>query len=435
MKKLYLTLGLMIYFFASFSQTSDLKVISSAGDYFVGSEITLSWTLGEPVIETFENGGILLTQGFQQGDFWTTPEAYTLTLLANPDDIGAELTGSGDHFVGALVNITASEVQGYSFIGWSGNVEDLELLDDASEMITSFTMPDRDITFTANYQTIDYNVSVSIVPEGTGTITGDGLYNMGDIVTLTANAETGYEFLNWRIDGTVVSSDNPYIFTMPASDVALTAHFILEGVETYTLTLIAEPDDIGAVLTGSGNYEMGEVVSITASVVYGYAFVGWNGPIPDVALIDDPFAMVTSLVMPDRNVELIATYEPLFTLTLLVNPEGIGAITEGANEYFEGDFVEIATNTVDGYNFMGWTGDADDIALLADPSALSTSFTMPARDVTLTASYEEIPTYSVTLLANPDGIDALLTGEGNYIEGANVNISASAVIGYMFMDW
>ena len=66
-----------IAFFAAFvtilsrsliAQSIDRQVISSAGDYSDNGSIKVSWTLGEPVIETFTNGNITLTQGFQQPD-------------------------------------------------------------------------------------------------------------------------------------------------------------------------------------------------------------------------------------------------------------------------------------------------------------------------------------------------------------------------------
>ena len=49
-----------------FSQLSDHFVMASAGDYFIGSNATLSWTLGEPVIEYRTSDDHSLTQGFQQ---------------------------------------------------------------------------------------------------------------------------------------------------------------------------------------------------------------------------------------------------------------------------------------------------------------------------------------------------------------------------------
>jgi hypothetical protein len=46
----------------SFSQT----VLSTAGDHFQNGSAALSWTIGEPVINSLENGSVKLTQGFHQ---------------------------------------------------------------------------------------------------------------------------------------------------------------------------------------------------------------------------------------------------------------------------------------------------------------------------------------------------------------------------------
>lgn len=50
----------------SFSQSLSPSVISSAGAYFSGGGISLSWTLGETFTATLQNGSTILTQGQQQ---------------------------------------------------------------------------------------------------------------------------------------------------------------------------------------------------------------------------------------------------------------------------------------------------------------------------------------------------------------------------------
>ncbi len=50
---------------ATFSLSAQ-EVITAQGDYFTASNGSLSWTLGEPITETFSNGSNDLTQGFQQ---------------------------------------------------------------------------------------------------------------------------------------------------------------------------------------------------------------------------------------------------------------------------------------------------------------------------------------------------------------------------------
>jgi hypothetical protein len=43
------------------------QVISTAGDYASTADASISWTIGEPVTETFTSNNYILLQGFQQG--------------------------------------------------------------------------------------------------------------------------------------------------------------------------------------------------------------------------------------------------------------------------------------------------------------------------------------------------------------------------------
>jgi hypothetical protein len=48
------------------AQSLSPVVIASAGNYYQGSNASLSWTLGEVATETYTSGNVILTQGFQQ---------------------------------------------------------------------------------------------------------------------------------------------------------------------------------------------------------------------------------------------------------------------------------------------------------------------------------------------------------------------------------
>ena len=71
------------------------QVISSAGTTFTGTGVQLSWTIGEPVIETFTAGSTTLTQGFHQSKLTVTAiEPLSLTgidLSVYPNPVSAEL--------------------------------------------------------------------------------------------------------------------------------------------------------------------------------------------------------------------------------------------------------------------------------------------------------------------------------------------------------
>ena len=61
---------------------------------------------------------------------------------------------------------------------------------------------------------------------------GDGLYELYATATVAATAFSGYKFVNWTKDGTEVSRNNPYSFTV-TEDVELVANFVNNtGIET-----------------------------------------------------------------------------------------------------------------------------------------------------------------------------------------------------------
>lgn len=66
------------------------ETVSSAGNYHENAGISISWTLGEPVIETLQSESIILTQGFQQSNITVTsveewPQLdFTISAFPNP---------------------------------------------------------------------------------------------------------------------------------------------------------------------------------------------------------------------------------------------------------------------------------------------------------------------------------------------------------------
>ncbi len=70
-----------------------------------------------------------------------------------------------------------------------------------------------------------YNVMTDVNDKTMGTATGDGDYEEGTEITLTATANPGYEFVNWTdLEDQVVSTDAAYTFTV-TEEVALIANF------------------------------------------------------------------------------------------------------------------------------------------------------------------------------------------------------------------
>lgn len=82
------------------AQSISNEVIASSGDYYENDVATLSWTLGEPVIETFSSDEVILTQGFQQSYYQVVAvkdlntDSYNVRLFPVPavDYVNLEVT-------------------------------------------------------------------------------------------------------------------------------------------------------------------------------------------------------------------------------------------------------------------------------------------------------------------------------------------------------
>ncbi len=86
------------------------QVITTAGDYFEGDNFSLSWTLGETVIETFTGNDIIFTQGFQQ------PYNFYLTQLLNIPKGWSGVSGFIDPLNKDLENLFASHSTDFTLL-------------------------------------------------------------------------------------------------------------------------------------------------------------------------------------------------------------------------------------------------------------------------------------------------------------------------------
>ena len=140
--------------------------------------------------------------------------------------------------------------------------------DIAGDYVFTYTYANQTLTVTYPALPVKYNVTVTAE---NGTVTGAGEYEEGKEATLTATPAEGYEFINWTKGEEVVSTENPYKFTVTA-DVALVANF---AKKVYTVTVAAENGTVEG-LAADGKYEHGAEATLTATPAEGYEFVNWT---------------------------------------------------------------------------------------------------------------------------------------------------------------
>ena len=167
-----------------------------------------------------------------------TTKTYGLTIEASPTEGGTVNKTHVGLNEDETCTVTATANAGYTFNHWTftGGGTSPSISDPATTNPTTFTMgnPGADATLTANFTANSYTLSVGVEPTGAGNVTVNGTaysvpvsvtYNT-TLVTLAATPATDYQFINWTVNGNVVSSENPYTFTYDiAGDATFVANF------------------------------------------------------------------------------------------------------------------------------------------------------------------------------------------------------------------
>ena len=403
--------------------------VEGAGTYLYEEEVTVTatpsegwsfvnWTnvdgdvVSESLSETFNMpaSDTSLTANFEMID-------YTVSLEAQPEE-GGTLTGGGTYNFEDDVTVEAIANEGWAFINWTNAAGDTVSTDAAY----NFSMPSGDLTLTANFEMIDYTVSLSAQPEEGGMVTGQGVYNFEDEVTIDAAANDAWVFTHWStMEGDTVSTDASYTFNMPSENVSYVANFELNE---FDVNLTADPEE-GGTVAGGGTYIVGESVTVYAIENDDWEFINWtdaNG----VVVSDDA---TYTFDMPANEVNLTANFqEVIFTLDLVAEPQEGGVVT-GGGDYMQGSSIAVEATTNEGWSFINWTNESGDVV----SEEASFSYTMPSDDVTLTANFE-MDEYNVTVEADPNE-GGTVSGGGTYNFEDDVTVTATANDGYEFVNW
>lgn len=270
----------------------------------------------------------------------------------------------------------------------------ISLLLNPSSPATSFTMPNSDVTVSAN-SAIGGGDAPN--PDGTYTVTvnngtGGGNYRPGATVTITATVPTGQTFTNWTTAtaGVTLANANTATttFVMPSSNVTVTANFS-GGSGTNT----PNPDGSYTVTvnngTGGGNYQPGATVTITANTPpTGQTFANWTTSTTGVSLANANSAS-TTFVMPSSNVTVTANFSGGNSGSTTGKYKVTVNYGSGSGEYAAGATVNITANAPESSSrvFSRWTTNNSGLGF-ANANSVSTSFVMPAADVTVTANYK-----------------------------------------------
>ncbi len=348
------------------------------------------------------------------------PKYYTLTVATEGLGVVTKSPDQTTYEENTTVTLTAAPVNGWRFVKWENG---------STNNTRTVTMT-QDMTVTATFEEIAepnyYTLTVKTVGSGVVTKSPDQTnYEENTIVTLTATPAEGWVFVKWE-DG---STNNTRTVTM-TQDMEVTATFevitdntiqnlnVAVTTTTATATWTSDAPCFEVFVTNKkGETQAADTIS-TKTFTFKKGKSGQTYTI-SVRPMDS-----------DRKTYLEVAATKNFTLerlyTVFISAGTGGSVNEEVNgDYQYGEQITIIATPKDGYRFRKWD-DGD---------------TNATRQITITddvyreASFQRIPSYTVTIYAAQGGTTDPAPDSYTQTEGEDMTITAIPDEGYVFTQW
>lgn len=262
----------------------------------------------------------------------------------NQGAYGVVASGSVYEDFDVLVTLTATPAAGWRFDRWSGVTPGDQ---NPISVRYKYEAGDQDKRASAiAYFSQELQLEINVDPVGGGTTSpavGVYTHRVGDVVSLSATPAPGWRFDRWSDGGDqerdIVLNDN----------VSLTAYFKSLD-ERYTISAVPDFPSRGQV-TGGGEYQYGDEVTLTATPTGDNVFVGWS----------DGYEGATRTITVKGDASYVAKFEYVRVLIpCRVNQTGTGMITGDGGDYTDKDHLfysvrqTIRAAARNGYRFIKW---------------------------------------------------------------------------------
>ena len=204
---------------------------------------------------------------------------------------------------------------------------------------------------------------------------------------------------------------------MPDCDVTLAPHYINAGQHYVTVTNG----------TGSGYYNYGDTVYISATVPSHYEFTNWSG---NTSYLDDIYSSFQSFTMGDENISFTAHYTYAYSYNSVQVIDGL--ITVNGNNVSQADNLRQSTS----YTLVPTPPDASqglyDWTVEGYGSVSGNTFTVGDGNAIITGNYRPYRTLTVSNRNNAGGTNTYTAVQG---KSWTVSTSLTANTNYKFDGW
>lgn len=400
---------------------TDAGTVAGAGTYEHGAQVTLTatpatgyefvnWTKGNGVVSTDAVYTFTATEaGTYIANFAVAQ--YEITAIANPTNAGT-VTGTGTYEHGSTATLTATAANGYLFVNWTKDGEEVSTNATYTFEVTA------NGTYTANFAT-QHTITVTTNNSEAGSANGGGTYAYGQVITISATANTGYSFVNWTLNGVEVSTDAEYTFTV-TGNATYTANF---EVAQYTITVTTSE---GGTATGGGIYTHGASVTLEATPDEHFVFINWakNGAF----FSEESTVTFTATESATYKANFAAEAAPT-TFNITATASAGGTITPNGNVTVQLGTDQTFTILANEHKqIQGVVVDNVQVGAVAEYTFYNIN-----EDHTIAAYFEDAE-YQVNTYVNIEG-SGTVTESGTYTYNTLVTLTATANDGYDFVNW
>lgn len=197
------------------------------------AKLLVSSNVAASTIKTTKTKAFTMAVGIEEGEWSEDDGKVRLTISVTGPGTA---DGAGRYDIGERVRCTATPNSGMEFVGWyRGSQQVATSLNYEFDIVADTTVEARFKAPAARH-----NVTASVSPSGSGTVSGTGSFEEGSNCTVVATAASGYQFKEWQKNGAQVSTSASYTFAV-MEDVALVAIFEQVTAQFSNVTFDGKP--------------------------------------------------------------------------------------------------------------------------------------------------------------------------------------------------
>ena len=359
---------------------------------------------------------------------------YTITATANE---GGSINPTEVTVVeGGNVSFTIEAATGYHIVSVIVDATTENEVDVTTELVDgvyTFTNVTANHTINATFAINTYVITATAGENGTITPNDEVVVNYGATQTFSISANDGYRIMSVLVDGTEAISelvDGVYTFTNVTANHTIAATFVSETATTYTITATAGEN---GTITPAGAIEVveGENKSFTIEAATGYHIVS--------VMVDETENVTETVIAADgvytfENVSADHTIAAAFainTYTITATAGDNGTITPAEATVNYGASQEFTITADAGYRIASVIVDETEDVTVQLVEGVYTFVNVTANHA-IHATFEAIPTYTITATANEGG--SINPAEVTVVEGGNASFTITANEGFRIVS-